>query len=387
MLKKMRSVAAAVGRVLRSRSAVAAVLAVAGAATVVTVSASAQTVAIYDGEEVRTIRTFSSDPETILHQAGVQFAEDDLIAMRTDAGYPAVTLTRAFDVTVTAGNETYAYRTTGGTVDQALQDLGLQIGEHDLVSAELSDRLSPDMYIDVISVDYEMVTQEVPISYQATTEYTASLAAGQTKVSEGEEGIKRVTYRNKLVNGQLAESTAVEETVIKEPVHQKTLVGTKTEKTAVKTTSTKKTSSTSSSKSSSSSSNKSSSAAQTSADVKTVSTLQPDAPIALDSKGRPVNYSKLITGKATAYTAPIGSATSTGRGARTGYVAVNPKQIPYGTRLFIRTTDGSYIYGYAVAADTGDFVKKGRITVDLFFNSEGECRTFGVRNVEIYVLD
>lgn len=372
MLEKMRSAAAAIARVLRSRSAAAAALAVAGAVAVMAVGASAQTVAIYDGAEVRTIRTFSGDPETILRQAGVDFAEDDLIAMQTTAGLPAVTLTRAFDVTVTVGSEAYAYRTTGGTVAQALQELGLQVDEHDLVSAELSDTLTPGMFIDVITVDYEMVTEEVPIGYEATTEYSASLAAGQTKVSEGEEGVKLVTYRNKLVNGQLAESTAVDETVIKEPVHQKTLVGTKADQPAVQAVAEEK---------------KSGGAAYTSADVKTVSTLQPDAPIALDANGRPVNYSKLITGKATAYTAPIGSATSTGRGARTGYVAVNPKQIPYGTRLFIRTTDGSYIYGYAVAADTGGFVKKGRITVDLFFNSEGECRTFGVRNVEIYVLD
>lgn len=373
MLEKIKSVAAAIAHGLRSRSAAAAALAVAGAVAVVSVGASAQTVAIYDGEEVRTIRTFSSDPETILRQAGVDFADDDLIAMQTTAGLPAVTLTRAFDVTVTVGDETYAYRATGGTVAQALRELGLQVGEHDLVSAELNESLTPDMFIDVISVDYEMVTQEVAIGYEATTEYSASLAAGQTKVSEGEEGVKLVTYRNKLVNGQLAESTAVEETVIKEPVNQKTLVGTKTEQPAVQTVANEK--------------KESGGAAYTSADVKTVSTLQPDAPIALDANGRPVHYSKLITGKATAYTAPIGSATSTGRGARTGYVAVNPKQIPYGTRLFIRTTDGSYIYGYAVAADTGGFVKKGRITVDLFFNSEGECRTFGVRNVEIYVLD
>lgn len=371
MFEKMKRIASAIVRTVRSRSTAAAALAVVSAVTIITVGGAAKTVSVYDGEQVVTVRTFSSNAETILKQAGVEYAADDHIAFDTAGGFPRVTLTRAFDVTVTVGDETYAYRTTGGTVGDALNDLGIQIDEHDMVSADLTERLTADMFVDVISVDYEVVTQEIPIGYEATTEYSAELPAGETQVSEGAEGVKLVTYRQKLVNGQLAESTAVEETVIKEPVHQKTIVGTKEEPAPVQPAvfETRE------------------SPAYTSEDIHTISTLQPDAPIQLDKNGRPVNYSKLITGKATAYTAPIGSATATGRGARTGYVAVNPKQIPYGTRLFIRTTDGSYIYGYAVAADTGGFVKKGRITVDLFFNTEGECRNFGVRNVEIYVLD
>ena len=370
MLGKIRQMTAGVLRKVCSRSAAAAVLAVAGAATVITVGASAKTVAINDGGEITTVRTFSSNAKTILTQAGIAYAEDDLITYDTAAGYPQLTLTRAFDVTVTMGDQTYAYRTTGGRVSDALEDLGLQIDEHDMVSADLTDQLTDGMFIDVISVDYEVTTQEIPIGYEGTTEYSAELPAGETRVTEGQEGVKLVTYRHKLVNGELAETTTVEETVLKEPVHQKTIVGTKEEAVA-----------------SASVESNDDDVAYTSADIDTISTLQPETPIELDSSGRPVSYSKLITGKATAYTAPIGSATSTGCGARTGYVAVNPQQIPYGTRLFIRTTDGSYIYGYAVAADTGGFAKKGRITVDLFFNTKGECYNFGVRNVEIYVLD
>ena len=43
-------------------------------------------------------------------------------------------------------------------------------------------------------------------------------------------------------------------------------------------------------------------------------------------------------------------------------------------------------YGYAIAADTGGFVKKGKFTVDLFMNSESECVQWGARDVVIYVL-
>ncbi|NLP49092.1 MAG: hypothetical protein GX345_09195, partial [Clostridiales bacterium] len=79
---------------------------------------------------------------------------------------------------------------------------------------------------------------------------------------------------------------------------------------------------------------------------------------------------------------------ASGRPAMQGHVAVNPKQFPYGTRLYIVSHDGKYLYGYCIAADTGGFVKWANgPTVDLFFNTNEACRQFGVRNVRIYVLD
>jgi 3D (Asp-Asp-Asp) domain-containing protein len=55
--------------------------------------------------------------------------------------------------------------------------------------------------------------------------------------------------------------------------------------------------------------------------------------------------------------------------------------------MFIKTTDGKYIYGYAVAADTGGFIKNYPTGIDLFFDTRGECVDFGVRTAEIYILN
>ena len=71
-----------------------------------------------------------------------------------------------------------------------------------------------------------------------------------------------------------------------------------------------------------------------------------------------------------------------------GYIAVDPNEIPYGSKLYIRTADGSIIYGYAIAADTGGFVYKyPEVTVDLFLESEAEAKSFGRKNVEIFILE
>ena len=93
-----------------------------------------------------------------------------------------------------------------------------------------------------------------------------------------------------------------------------------------------------------------------------------------------------MTSRATAYTY-TGHNCATGVAPQPGYIAVNPNVIPYGTKMYIKTADGSVIYGYAVAADTGGFIKNHPTGVDLFMATRSECVSFGVRNVEIYILE
>jgi 3D (Asp-Asp-Asp) domain-containing protein len=91
--------------------------------------------------------------------------------------------------------------------------------------------------------------------------------------------------------------------------------------------------------------------------------------------GRSVSTS--FTVKAYAYTG--GGTTASGMKAAVGRVAVDPRVIPLGTWLYIEG------YGLCIAADTGGDIK-GK-TVDLYMNSESECRNWGVRSVTCYVLE
>ena len=104
--------------------------------------------------------------------------------------------------------------------------------------------------------------------------------------------------------------------------------------------------------------------------------------------GLPAEYETVLTGKSCAYTAPLGNGTASGRKLEIGTVAVDPAIIPYGSELYIVSTDG-YVYGYAVAADTGDLTAHG-VLVDLYMgNMEDyfeESLNYGARQVNIYVL-
>ena len=70
--------------------------------------------------------------------------------------------------------------------------------------------------------------------------------------------------------------------------------------------------------------------------------------------------------------------TATGRRAGHGLVAVDPRVIPLGTKLYVPG------YGPALAADIGGAIVGSRI--DLGFESEGAALEYGRRQVTVYVL-
>lgn len=75
---------------------------------------------------------------------------------------------------------------------------------------------------------------------------------------------------------------------------------------------------------------------------------------------------------------PAYGITSTGKQIKEGYVAVDPKVIPYGTRLYI---DG---YGVAVAEDTGGAIRGNRI--DIYMPSKDDCIEWGVQNRKVFII-
>jgi 3D (Asp-Asp-Asp) domain-containing protein len=84
---------------------------------------------------------------------------------------------------------------------------------------------------------------------------------------------------------------------------------------------------------------------------------------------------------ATAYTANCAGCsgmTAIGRRAGHGIVAVDPRFIPIGTKLYISG------YGWAIAGDTGGSIRGSRI--DLGFDSDAEAMAFGRREVTVYRL-
>ena len=117
---------------------------------------------------------------------------------------------------------------------------------------------------------------------------------------------------------------------------------------------------------------------------------QPDPNVTKTSSGNaPTNYKKVLDIKATAY-APgrhdndqWGNKTYIGSQVRPGIIAVDPKIIPLGSRVYIQYPDG---HGeYAIAEDTGGAIKGNRVDIAKWTVNEAE--DFGIQNVKVFVVN
>ena len=109
-------------------------------------------------------------------------------------------------------------------------------------------------------------------------------------------------------------------------------------------------------------------------------------PVDLDEYGCPTKYDKVLSNRvATAYTADYGARTSTNKVPQLGYVAVNPKVIPYHTVMFIKCLNSDFS-GIFIAEDTGGAMRQGHADIDIFMLTEAQCRIFGRQKIDIYLL-
>lgn len=365
-----------------------------GAAFSVINTTSAVVTIVEDGK-TSSLFTFNKNADDILAQAGVSVSEIDNVSFDGIAGSRGtITINRRKNVFIETNGSCTSYTVDrNSTVADVLSAANVCADKEDGLNYELDVNVPANTVIQFEDVSYYTDKKEETVTaaqYRKIASMDDSLDVFM--LADGQKGILTTTYKYRLVNGQIESAQVVGRSC--EPVEtpaitnlsattQKVTVPTigkgkknqnTTKATKKKTKKTKK-------------SKKSKKAVKTSSTVPSISAIKPTKAIELDKKGRPVNYKKKISGNASAYTAYKGARTSTGKIAQTGYVAVNPKQIPYGTKLYIVSKDGKYTYGYAIAADTGGFTKWGTRVVDLYFDSYNECIQFGVRGVDIYVLD
>ena len=309
---------------------------------------------ITDNGETREIMTSETDVYAILKLGNYTLGTNDKVSFEeTSSNTAYITIYRAFDVTLTADGEARTISLIDGTVSDVLEKAGVTLGEHDEISCDLDEKAYEGMEITVTRVEY--VTRETATEIPYQTEYTdnTNLVIGvENLITPGVPGEEIRTVKEKYVNGRLTETELVSEEIISQPVTEVIERG-----TALATPYSKM--------------------------------EDPDAITLVN--GIPESYTRVVSGKSTAYTAGYGARTASGRLAEIGTCAVNPNVIPYGSKLYIVAQDGSKVYGYAVAADTGLGLMDGTVAVDLYFGAMAEhyydsCR-WGAVQVDIYVLE
>ena len=310
----------------------------------------ARSYTITDGQRVMTYTTFATDPAEVLEEAGLPLESDDsFVASRN-----GITISRGERITLSYHGNSREVLCRSETVGQLLEELDLALGQGDKLSHDPACRTydGMELRIDRVEVRQERYSAALPHGVNRCAD--CSLAAGLEQVLiPGEDGQVLRTAEVTYINGQESARRILEETVVTPAVTEVVAVGTGEGAPAV----------------------------------------NPDGKPEIGdgyirlATGEVLTYTRTDTVQATGYThtdAGCDYTTATGTTVRRGTVAVDPRFIPYGTRMFIVSNDGEVVYGIAVAEDCGGAIKRDRM--DLYFPTYEECIQFGRRRCTLYFL-
>lgn len=313
-------------------------------------TAFAKTYVITDGGVTITYTTFATDPAQVLDAAGMDLREHDTY---TTGDGDSITIRRALEVQLSYRGEISRVTSSGETVGQLLERLGLDVNDQDTLSHPLDTPVTDGMVLCVDSTVTRQETYTRAIPHDTTRCADASLPQGTEEVLiEGRDGELLYTAEVTYVNGREVRRKILSEKQTIAPITE--IIGEGTAKPVV--------------------------------------TQTHDMPIIEDGyiimpSGEILTYYKTDNVTATGYThtdAGCDMITSTGTTVHYGTAAVDPRFIPYGTRMLIVSHDGERYYGIATAEDCGGAIKRDKM--DLYFPTYQECIEFGRRRCTIYFL-
>lgn len=362
---------------------------------IIIIRSAACTYVMTDGERYETVRLYPGSVEEACSKAG--FRNVEVVNRKDDDGIVYLTLKETFDVSIQTSDGTLTIRTAPCTVGELLEANGISVGSDDIVTPDVDDWLSESSQITVTRVSFSTVTETEDVPFSVEVEYDSQLLKGEQEIAQyGENGEKSIEYRVEEHDGEEVAREVVKEEEVKPPVNCIVKQGiriaqNKQEEQAV------------------------SAESQTTASNQTLPSSQPETESSgeLSTAGRSQVWSvpagidddtenKVITagdGSSYEYTAVIdvtatayhrvedgGEITASGTVTQYGTIAVDPRVIPLGSRLYVVSDGGdqSWSYGPGLAEDTGGLIKGAKI--DLFFMTGDEANDFGIRPAKVYIL-
>ncbi len=282
----------------------------------------AVTLTLEDDGQARTLRTTAPTVGEALNEAGVTLYLGDSVNPTLSAPLSdglTVRISRSSPVSITVDGVTLESRARGAKVADALSEAGVILTGMDYSVPPENANLRPGMAIRVVRVTEERLTEPILVPYETLYEPDPTLELDQRAVVQaGMNGLDERVIRVRYENG--VEIRREDEGVrrVQEPTPQIIRYGTKIVIRVAET---------------------------------------PDGPI---------EYWRKLRLYATSYhPSALGgdNVTATGKILKKGIVGIDPRLIPYGTRLYVPG------YGYGEAADTGA-PRANRYWIDLGYDDD-----------------
>lgn len=308
------------------------------------------TYVIKEGDQVTVHTSFASDPAVVLNEAGFQLDSNDFYTTAADG--TEITVRRGQKITIDYCGEVITASSYGETLGDVLSREGIATYGNYTLSHKLDQQTFDGMQVRISNVVETQETYTVELTPEVRYCDDPTMEAGKEKVLvEGSAGQVLRTANVVYLNGVEQSRTVLEETVLEQPVERIIAVGT------------------------------GENVGQDNGGI-----YIGDGIIVLPT-GEVLSYLYADTFVATAYThmdPGCSTTTATGTAVHWGTVAVDPTVVPYGTRMFIMTPDGSYVYGIGTAEDCGGGVKGKH--VDLYVPAMEYAYEVGRQNVTVYFL-
>lgn len=332
---------------------------------------------INDGGHVTLHSTYATDPEAVLQEIGVQLQENDIVTTQPGNGLSEITVQRRQAITLHNGETVLQLTSYGETVSQLISRNNLFLTASDILSVSPDTATFDGMEIFVYKAVEKTEVYTISIPFQTNYCYDDTLPKDeQVVLTEGHDGKLLCTDIVYLLDGKEIRREVSSQIISSAPVDCMIAIGTYVETTEPIPMPTEP------------APTEPAPTEPAKPVIPPVSQGMPtiDGNTITTSDGTVLTFSSALEVVATAYcrTDVGGEITFLGTPTRVGAIAVDPKVIPLGTKMYIVSNDGKYIYGEAVAEDIGGSIKGNRI--DLFYETEPECNMFGVRGCTVYIL-
>lgn len=238
------------------------------------------------------------------------------------------------------------YKTSCKTVKELLSDLKIKVDDDDIVIPDLDTELKSEGKISIIKVDVKVIEKEVEAPFKTIKKKNKELTHKQSRILvQGVNGKNKVKCKEYYAGDKLIKEEVIHVETLVKPIDQVFEEGTKDVFTNDRGDFTARKA------------------------IKMVATAYEAGPRSTGKRPGDKGY----------------GITASGARAKRGTVAVDPRVIPLGTKLYIKSlTPGVPDYGFAIAQDTGGAIKGNKI--DLFMDTVWECLQFGRRPVMVYIL-
>ena len=313
------------------------------------------TYVITDGDRVLVYTSSATDPAAVLNEAGLALGADDTYTTQAGIGVSEITVQRSYIVTLDNCGEVMEVPTNDETVGELLHRLGIAVDADTAVSVPMEMATYSGLVVTLSKTvtDMQDYTTVIPHETRYFNDYTIPVGT-TTVVTPGQDGQMRCSASVVYVDGVEISRTVLEQTVVQQPVDEVIAIGMGCQPLPF----------------------------EFPAEELVITKDHIILP-----NGEVLSYTGTMQVVATAYNhmdAGCDFYTATNTRVHIGSVAVDPRVIPLGTRMFIVSNDGCYVYGIATAEDTGSSIKENKI--DLYFPTQEMCWQFGRRNVTIYFL-